>query len=263
MQMDQLLNGVIEVVSEVGDFIANAINSRHNIQTKSIHNYVTETDKSAEYMLVERLGALLPGSVFLTEEETVEQREGEFRWIIDPLDGTTNFIHGFYPVAVSVALEWESEIFIGVVYEIGQKEMFYAIKGKGAFLNGKRIKVSATDDFDKSLLATGFPFHKYEILDKYTDLLKELMLMTSGIRRLGSAATDLVYTATGRFDAFYEYGLNPWDVAAGALIVKEAGGIVSDFSGAENWLFGGEIIASNLHIYEQLLSLIKQKILGS
>ncbi len=229
------------------------------IAHKSTHDFVTEIDKESERFLVSRLGELIPDAGFLTEEKTVETSRGkEWVWIIDPIDGTTNFIHGLFPVAVSVALQHRGETVLGAVYEIGADEMFSAFRDGGAYLNGERIAVSGEKTLDNALIATGFPYKNYDRLEAYMKSFEHLMFHTSGIRRLGSAAADLVYVACGRMDGFYEYGLNPWDVAGGALIVEEAGGKVTDFGGGADWLSGGEILATNGLIHSAFAEVLRQ-----
>ncbi len=230
---------------------------KSDIQHKATHDFVTEIDKQVEKFLVEEFTRLLPGSGFLTEEETVRKTRGEFKWIIDPIDGTTNFIHGLFPVTVSVALRYREETIMGIVYEIGLNELYYADE-TGAYLNEKPIKVSAENNLENALIATGFPFKNYDRLEDYMKSFEYLMFHTSGIRRLGSAAADLVYVAAGRMDGFYEYGLNPWDVAAGAFIVMKAGGKISDFSGKARWLYGGEILATNALIHDEFLQVLRR-----
>ncbi|HEX2616257.1 MAG TPA: inositol monophosphatase family protein, partial [Flavobacteriales bacterium] len=179
-------------------------------------------------------------------------------WIIDPLDGTTNFVHGIPCYCTSVALVRGEEVLIGVVLEVTRNECFSAWKGGGAYLNGKRIHVSQRGQLLDSLLATGFPYDDFAYESAYMDLLRDLMHRSRGIRRLGSAAADLAYVAAGRFEAFYEYGLNAWDVAAGILLVLEAGGRVSDFREGDRFLFGEEIVASNGHIHREMLDVIER-----
>ncbi len=229
------------------------------IENKSAHDFVTEIDKQVEQFLVKKLGEIIPQASFLTEEKTVEQQTNSaWQYIIDPIDGTTNFIHGLFPVTVSVALQNQGKTVAAAVYEIGAHELFYAVQNHGAFLNGAPISVSTQNRLEKSLLATGFPFKNYDRLPQYMKSFEHLMFHTSGLRRLGSAAADLIYVACGRMDGFYEYGLNPWDVAGGAFILQEAGGKITDFSGHDNWLFGGEILATNAHIHPAFLKILKQ-----
>lgn len=252
---------LLNLVSETGEFIRNEkgkINEQQ-IDDKSHNSFVTYVDKNAENMLVGGLRKLIPESGFIAEEGTAGDSEREWRWIIDPLDGTTNYIHDIYPVAVSVALQHNKKTVAGVVYEIGHDEMFYAFEGETAMLNGKPIQTSTHKKIDESLIATGFPYYDYKRLPGYMKVLDYFMQNTRGIRRHGSAATDLIYVACGRFDAFFEYSLSPWDVAAGAFILQKAGGIVQDFSGKDNYLFGEEIIATNPHLAEEIQSIIAQR----
>jgi len=225
-----------------------------DIETKGLHNYVTYVDKNAEKLIVEALRKLLPEAGFIVEENTIDKKGTKYNWIVDPLDGTTNFIHGIPCYSVSIALMENDTTVIGVVYEVNLNECFYAYLNSPAYLNGKEIKVSNALYLSDSLLATGFPYYDYKYLDNYLAFFKFLMHESRGVRRLGSAAVDLAYVACGRFDGFYEYSLNPWDVAAGAFIVKQAGGKVCDFSGGKNYIFGKEIIASNPFIYKQILN---------
>ena len=260
MDLKQLTEQVIEIARQAGQYIKSQQKSIHQIkiQAKGVHNYVTEVDKNSEVFIVRELKRLLPESGFIAEEGTAGAQKGEeFNWIIDPLDGTTNFIHGLMPVAVSIALQQNEQTILGVVYEIGSDEMFYAYEGGGAFLNGDKIQVTKTANLDDTLLATGFPFYDYSRLDRYMEVLKHFMKVSHGLRRLGSAATDLAYVACGRFDGFFEYSLSPWDVAAGAFIIEQAGGKIADFQGGQNWLYGREIIASNPYIFDDFVKTIR------
>ncbi len=264
MDLKKLTSDVVAIAKEAGQYIKSRQGDIHRIkvEAKGVHNYVTEVDKKSEEFIVRQLQNLLPGSGFIAEEGTVTNRTGELDWIIDPLDGTTNYIHGLMPVAVSIALQQSGQTVLGVVYEIGNDEAFYAFRDGGAFLNGKKISVTKTGRLDDTLLATGFPFYDYSRLDRYMELLKFFMQTSHGLRRLGSAATDLAYVAAGRFDGFFEYGLSPWDVAAGAFIVEQAGGRVSDFQGGGNWLFGKEIIASNARVFDEFVQAVKEIMYG-
>ena len=259
MNLQQITKQVSNLARAVGEFISEESQkfSQRDVEIKGLNNFVTYVDKESEKRLIEELSVIVPGSAFIAEEDTVEQSRGEFTWIIDPLDGTTNYIHHLPVYSVSIALMNKDEIVLGIVYEINNKELFYAWKGGGAYLNSQRIKVSERNSLAQSLMATGFPYHDYSQLDAYMKLLKESMKKTRGIRRLGSAAVDLAYVACGRFDGFFEYGLSPWDVAAGALIVREAGGMVSNFSGGDAFLFNKEIIACNSIIHDEFLTLVK------
>lgn len=236
-----------KIAIQVGAFIKNQQSNINAdaIENKGTHDFVTFVDKTAEAKIIEGLKPLVSEAGFIAEEGTETFIGQTYNWIIDPLDGTTNYIHGFSPFAVSIALKKEDKIVLGVVYEISLNECFYSWEGAPAYLNDKAITVSKAKTIEASLVGTGFPYRNFEHLDNYMDLLKHLCLNSQGVRRPGSAATDLAYVACGRFDAFYEYGLQPWDVAAGAFIVQQAGGNVCDFLGEDNYIFGQEIIASN------------------
>lgn len=230
------------------------------IENKGMHDLVSYVDKESEKRIIAELQKLLPESGFIAEEGTNDTRGERFNWVIDPLDGTTNFIQGVPIYCVSIGLLDGDELVVGVVYEVGRDECFYAWKDGGAFLNGEKISVSDRSDIHDALLATGFPYSDFSRIEEYIEFLKWAMKNARGVRRLGSAAADLAYVACGRFDAFWEYDLKPWDVAAGALLVKEAGGMVSDYSGGNNYLFGREIIASNSLINGIVLDKIKENL---
>lgn len=263
VELERIIGQVSTVIKEVGAFIKeqNGKVSPDLIEQKSLNNLVSYVDKTAERRLVEALSKILPEAAFLTEEETVEQAEGEWKWIIDPLDGTTNFLHQIPMFAVSVALVHNDVIKCGWVYDVMHQGMYYAWEKGGAYLNGTRIRVSKQTDFEQSLLVTGFPYGNPDFMEKYVDVFHHLIKNTRGIRRLGSAALDLVYVASGKFDAFYEYKLSPWDVAGGAIIVREAGGVVMDFEGGNDYLYGGKIVATNARITRALLNVIQEKFL--
>ena len=247
------------LVLKTADFISSQLGNIENqqIETKALNSLVSYVDKKAEEMLVEGCMKILPEAGFITEEETIEKSaDKEWLWIIDPLDGTTNFLHSLPFFSISVALQHRGKTVMGLVCEVNRRELFYAIKNEGAYLNGKKISCSSTEKLADSLLATGFPYYDFGRREAYLKLLGELMPKCRGIRRLGSAALDLAYTACGRFDAFFEYSLAPWDVAAGAFIVEEAGGIVTDFTGGDNYLYGKEIIATNKGINKEMSELL-------
>jgi myo-inositol-1(or 4)-monophosphatase len=247
MNYEELCLSVCEIAREAGGFIAGerAHFDLDRVENKGLHDLVSYVDKTSERMIVEALSALLPEAGFITEEGTSSKSGGRFTWVIDPLDGTTNFVQGVPVYAVSIGLLEAGEPVAGVVYEICRDECFYAWKGGRAYMNGEEIEVSRTAGMHQALLATGFPYSNFSRLDNYMKLLHRAMTGSRGVRRLGSAATDLAYVACGRFDAFFEYDLKPWDVAAGVFIVRQAGGRVSDFRRGTDYLFGGEIIASN------------------
>lgn len=261
MNLENVCKEVTRITKEVGAFI---LRERKNFRQESVekkgHNdLVSYVDKTAEKMLVEKLAPLVPEAGFITEEETSSTRGIRYNWIIDPLDGTTNFVHGLPCFCISIAMTDGNVPVIGVVHELNLDECFYAWKGGGAWLNGSKISVSKTATVSESLLATGFPYHNYDRMKPYMEVFDHLMRHSHGIRRLGSAAADLAYVAAGRFEAFYEYGLNAWDVAAGAFIVTEAGGVSSDFSGGENYIFGKEIISANAEMFDEFLLLVREK----
>lgn len=260
VNLEKLTAETCEIVREVAVFLLAEKGKvdHQQIETKSKNSLVSYVDKTAEKMLVTGLQKLLPDSVFLTEEETIETQEGDYQWIIDPLDGTTNFLHDLPCFSISVALRIKEELVIGVVHEVNENETFHAYKNGGAYLNGKKISVSSSTTLSETLIATGFPYYDYSKVKNYLKMLEYLMQETRGIRRLGSAAVDLVYVACGRFDAFFEYSLNAWDVAAGILIVQEAGGNVTDFSGEKDYLFGREIVATNAGIAEEFSILVQK-----
>lgn len=269
MNIEIICKQTIEIAKEVGNFIRTEKTriKEEAVEEKSINSLVTYVDKTSEKMLVEKLQALIPEAGFVTEEETIAKTGEVYNWIIDPLDGTTNFIHGVPCYCISIGLiktetlnlksQISNQLILGVIYEINLDECFYAWEGSKAYLNGKEIRVSERTLLKDSLLATGFPYYDYERQKEYMDLFSDLMKNSRGLRRLGSAAVDLAYVACGRFEAFYEYSLHPWDVAAGAFIVQQAGGKVCDFNGGDNYLFGKEIIATNTLIHDELLTKVK------
>lgn len=258
--IERIEKQAIDLVREVGQFIKEqrAQFDESKIEHKGLHDYVSYVDKGSERQLVEGLSQILPGCGFIVEENTAGHSTEDDIWIIDPLDGTTNFLHNVYPFAISVALQHKGELVLGIVYELGRDELFHSA-GNGAFCNGKPISASAAPDLEQSLIVTGFPISKYGRLDGHVATVKEIVLHSQGIRRTGSAASDLAYVACGRFDGYFEYGLNPWDVAAGAFIAQQAGAIVSDYRGGTDYLFGGEILAASKNVYPRLLEILKAK----
>ena len=258
MNLEKLCTDVIGIVKDTGKFIAEERGrfQLDAVEKKGKSDFVSYVDKGAEKQLVEKLHQRLPEAGFITEENTAGNQGEELKWIIDPLDGTTNFIHDMPPYAVSVALTRGSEIILGVVYEITQDECFYAWENSEAYLNGKTIRVSDAATTQDALIATGFPYYNFEKLDGYMEAMNHFIQHSQGIRRLGSAATDLVYVAAGRFEAFWEHALHAWDVAAGVLIIRQAGGKVTDFNGGSNFLFGGEIIASNGAYFNEFYDIV-------
>lgn len=259
MNLQNICKQVCDLAIETGNFIREQKDkiTIDIIDVKGVHNFVTYVDKEAEEKIVAGLENILPEAGFIAEEGTSEKQGEIYNWVIDPLDGTTNFIHGISPFAVSIALMKQDKVILGVVFEVMLKECFYAWEGGAAYLNGKEIHLSERKNISESFIATGFPYYAYDRLQPFLKTLEYFMLNSDGVRRLGSAATDLAYVACGRFEGFYEYSLSPWDVAAGAFIVQQAGGKVCDFSGNNNYIFGKEIIASNPHIHFEFLDVIK------
>ncbi|CAN5350889.1 inositol monophosphatase family protein [soil metagenome] len=259
INLQTLCQEVGKLSKEVGVFIKSEREkfSSEKIEVKGKNDFVSYVDKTSEKMIVKKLSILLPEAGFIAEEGTSTKKGEVYNWIIDPLDGTTNFIHGIPCFAISIALMRNKELVLGVIYEINFDECFYAWEGSKAYLNGTEISVSKTAKLSDSLLATGFPYYDYKRMDEYMELFKYFMKNTHGLRRLGSAATDLAYVACGRFEGFYEYSLQPWDVAAGAFIVQQAGGKVTDFKGEGNYIFGKEIVAGNALFFDEFLDVVK------
>lgn len=247
------------VIKQAGNFILNELHTfdSKNIQHKGEFDLVSYVDIETEKFLKEHLHNLFPEAGFIAEESG-KQSDKEYNWIIDPLDGTTNFTRHLPAFAISVALAHQNSIQLGFVYNIPTGEFFYAIKNKGAYLNDKRIYVANNFSLSQSLVATGFSVSKFDNVNTHLSVVKEIITHSLGIRRMGAAAVDLCYVACGRFDAFFEWYLNPWDVAAGSLIAMEAGALVSDFSGTDNYLYGKEILAAQPHIYPEMLRIIQK-----
>lgn len=231
--------------------------ARDDISAKQAFDFVTHIDKETEQLIVKTIKERFPNHSFLAEESTKEINEDRYLWIIDPLDGTTNYIHSYPVFSVSIALEYKKEIIIGVIFDPLRNELFTAEKGNGAFLNGQPVKVSETTELKDSLVTTGFPFRKKDFIDSYLMLFKHIFHKVSDIRRAGSAALDLAYVACGRCEGFFEIGLSPWDMAAGSLIIGEAGGIVTDFGGGRDYLLTGNIVATTPALHRELLKEVK------
>jgi len=259
MDYKTLTYQVCDLCRSTGQFIREqaADFSEKNVESKGLHDLVSYVDRTAELMIINALKKDFPEAGFIAEESGNALAE-KYNWIIDPLDGTTNFVHGVPPYSISIALKRDTEIVLGVVYEINLDECFYAWEDSPAYLNNEQIGVSTAENLDNSLLATGFPYSDFSRMKAYLAFFEYLMRNSRGLRRLGSAAVDLAYVACGRFEAFYEYGLNPWDVAAGAFIVQQAGGKVSTFDGSGNAIFGKDILAGNAKIHAEMLTAIKQ-----
>jgi myo-inositol-1(or 4)-monophosphatase len=225
------------------------------IEHKGVSDFVTEVDRAAEQAIIGVLQEAYPNHAILAEESGA-QGESEYEWIIDPLDGTTNFLHGFPQYAVSIALLHKGVLSQAVVYDPVRNDLFTASRGRGAFLNDRRLRVSRRTQLKEALIGTGFPFRDFTHVDAYMGMLRDMMQKTAGVRRPGSAALDLAYTAAGRFDGFWEIGLNAWDIAAGCLLIQEAGGLVGDLQGNETYLQSGNIVGANPKLFSQLLQTI-------
>lgn len=252
----QLVDGFLGCVREAGRVVREQWNDPREIAFKGRIDLVTQTDLAVERLLTERLPALLPGSSVLGEESHTSVEPGELTWIVDPVDGTTNYAHRIPMVAVSVALWRQGRAELGAVHVPVLGELFWAVRGQGAFLNGERIGVSREGTMQSALIATGFPYSFHEEIDEICVRLRRVMLAAQGVRRMGAAAVDLAYTACGRFDGYYETGLKPWDTAAGWLLVEEAGGRVSALDG-EYALGSRMIVATNGAVHDELLGLLR------
>ncbi len=231
------------------------------IETKTQFDFVTEVDKASERCVIDLIKTAYPNHKIFAEE-SMREETGGYRWIIDPLDGTTNYIHGVPIFSVSIGLEHDGDIILGVVYDPTRDEMFYAEKGRGAYLNDIPIRVSSITQPEMALFATGYPFRIKHLLDLYQDSFKRIFHNVSGIRRAGSAAIDLCYIAAGRYDGFWELDLHAWDVAASYVILSEAGGTITDFAGGDEVLRTGNTVASNGHLHGLLLDIVKEVFSG-
>ncbi len=255
-EWDQHLQAAREAALEAGGMLRSGMDEGREISFKGVVDLVTNFDRQAQELIFDRLSAAFPGHGFLAEEGLSRGENCEFRWVFDPLDGTTNYAHRFPVFTVSIALERRGGVVLGVVYDPMREEMFQAVDGEGAWLNGRKVRVSAVADLDRSLLATGFPYDLRESLVNNIDHFNHFLTRAQAIRRCGSAALDLCYVACGRFDGFWELKLKPWDQAAGALIVKEAGGRVSDFGGNAFDISGQECLASNGLVHEDMIRVL-------
>jgi len=260
MDLKVICDEVKTLSIDVGAFIRDQLHqvSTDQIITKDHNSLVTYVDQTAEKKIVAKLQELLPDASFITEEDTVKQEAGNLVWIIDPLDGTTNFLQKIPHFAVSIALRRDEDIVLGVVFDVMREECFSAVKGEGAFVNDRKISVSQKDSIDECVLATGFPYSKSLNFKPLVNTLEHWMLHARGIRRFGAAALDLCFVAAGRIDCYYELKLNIWDVAAGMLIVEEAGGTLSDYNGGDSFREGNQVVASNGYIHPYILNILQQ-----
>jgi len=258
LELQQIAEQVATLSQSIGAWMKIQTIHEEQADMKTYNNLVTFVDKESEARFVEGLKLIVPQAGFIAEEGTGEPSASGLNWVIDPLDGTTNFVHGVPIWCTSVALCQDHIPLVGVIFDPNINELYVASIGNGATLNGKPITVSTVSPLDKALLATGFPYDDFGREDKYFQLLKDLTHETRGMRRLGSAALDMAWTACGRLEGFYEYGLNPWDIAAGAVIIREAKGIVTTFHGGDDPIFGEDLICTNPLIYEELKAVIER-----
>jgi myo-inositol-1(or 4)-monophosphatase len=257
--MHPMLNIAVKAARKAGHLINRASRDIDvlKVEVKRQNDFVTEVDRAAEDAIIGVLREAYPNHAILAEESGLSKgSQEEFVWIIDPLDGTTNFIHGVPQFAVSIGLKHKGVVTQGVVYDPAKNELFTATRGAGAFMNDKRLRVAKRDRISDALIGTGFPFSKLDLLERYINQFRKVTPNCAGIRRPGAAALDLAYVAAGRFDGFWEMGLSPWDIAAGSLLVQEAGGLVGDFSGEGGYFESGEVVAGSPKVFAQLLGLI-------
>lgn len=261
--MHPMLNTAVKAARKAGSIITRASFDldRLTVRRKAHNDFVSEVDHAAEEAIIRTLREAYPSHAFHGEESGQSEKaaDAEHLWIIDPLDGTTNFLHGFPQYCVSIALRHKGVLQQAVIYDPNRNELFTATRGAGAFLNDRRIRVSGTDKLEDALIGTGFPFREFAHLEEYLRMFGEVTRRVAGVRRPGSAALDLAWLAAGRTDGFWEMGLSPWDMAAGALLVREAGGLVSDFEGGETFLESGRILAGNPKVYAPLLQILGRR----
>ena len=256
--MEPLLNIAVNAARQAGEIIIRHMEQvdRLKITAKSSQEYFSEVDIKAEQAIINAIHKAYPEHGILAEESGVQEGNGESIWIIDPLDGTSNYLHGFPFFSVSIALKVKNRIEHGVVYDPLRHECFAASRGRGARLNDRRIRVSKQTQLNASLLGTGVPFRDVNLAKRYLPTLEAMVGKCSGVRRTGSAALDLAYVASGRLDGFWEFGLRPWDIAAGALLIREAGGLISDAQGTEDFLQNGDVVAGTPKVFKSLLQTI-------
>ncbi len=258
-ELTKALSFACGLTCRVGDFVYRSAHKKKRISYKGAVDLVTQFDRRSQDMIVRALRKKYPAHGILSEENVRRKSTAVYKWIIDPLDGTTNFAHGLPIWALSVALEYEGIIVLGIVYDPTRKEMFHALKGGGAFLNKQRIHVSRVKKLDTALLVTGFPYDIRKSTKNNLDHFSNFAVRAQAVRRLGSAALDLCYTACGRFDGYWEIKLSPWDQAAGSMIIKEAGGTITDFQNREFDIYGDEVLGTNGHIHHQMLKILNKK----
>ncbi|HQP25190.1 MAG TPA: inositol monophosphatase family protein [Smithellaceae bacterium] len=255
--MRELKSFAVDLARKSGALLKEKFSQKHQIHYKGEINLVTEADQMSEALIIEAINRNFPEHGILSEESPAIAGAGKMRWIVDPLDGTTNYAHGFPVFCVSIALENDGKVVMGVIYDPMREELFSAVRGKGAYLNGKKLSVSSIRDISRSLLATGFPYDIRESRENNLDYFNRMAVNVQAIRRAGAAALDLAYLAAGRFDGFWELKLKPWDTAAGCLMVEEAGGRISDIKGDRWHLQSANILASNGFIHEQMIKILQ------
>lgn len=256
--MSGILNIATTAAITAGKAVIQGFNQldRIDVYEKSAFNFVSNIDHKSEQIIISAIEKAFPSHGFISEEFGYKQGD-EYTWIIDPLDGTNNFIHGYPHFAISIAIQYHNQLEHGVIYNPISNELFFASKGRGAHLNNQRIRVNKTNKLEKAILSTGCPSHNPEVIDDFLGTFKNMMIKSVGVRRTGSAALDLAYVASGRLDGFWQAELKPWDIAAGALIVQEAGGITVDFNREDKFLTSGQIIATNFKLIDQILNNIQ------
>lgn len=254
-----MIDKVVQIAKEAGEIAREGFGKNFLIETKgSLTNLVTEYDKKCEETIISFIRKEFPSHSILAEESGKHEHSSEYIWIIDPIDGTTNFAHGLPIFSVSIAVQQKEEIICGVVYDVMRDAMYSSAKGGGAFCNGRKLSVSENDDLRKSVLVTGFPYNISENPDNALERFNEFMMIARAVRRLGSAAIDMCYVAEGVFDGFWEVSLNPWDMAAGKLLIEEACGVVSDFNGDKLDIFGKQILASNGKVHKKMIDVLNK-----
>jgi myo-inositol-1(or 4)-monophosphatase len=259
--MHPMLNTAVKAARKAGSIITRSSSDldKLTVRRKQQNDFVSEVDQAAEDVIIQILRDAYPDHGFLAEESGYRDRDAEFLWVIDPLDGTTNFLHGFPQFCVSIGLLHKGVPNQAVIFDPNRNELFTASKGVGAYLNDRRIRVSKADKIEDALVGTGFPFKEKTHIDDYLRMLKNVMAVCQGVRRPGAAALDLAWVACGRIDAFWEIGLSPWDMAAGALLVREAGGLVGDLAGEDRFMDSGRIVAANGKVFASMLKLLHDK----
>ncbi|HLX25130.1 MAG TPA: inositol monophosphatase family protein [Usitatibacter sp.] len=259
--MHPMLNTAVKAARKAGSIITRASFDleKLTVRSKQQKDYVSEVDHAAEDAILSVLREAYPDHAILAEESGRSDAKSEYLWVVDPLDGTTNFLHGFPQYCVSIGMLHKGVPTQGVIFDPNRNELFTATRGVGAYLNDKRIRVSKTDRLEAALMGTGFPFREVSNIDDYIRMMRNIMLATSGIRRPGAAALDLAWVAAGRIDGFWEIGLSPWDMAAGALLVREAGGLIGDLEGNDTFMESGRVVASNAKLFSAILQTLKQK----